>query len=312
MSDDDDWYDIADPKTKNLRPFMVWIHVIVLALMPFTKSKFWLSFYDDTPLRYYWIIFTFGVSFSAYRYCVHNPGWVKPSDNPESPNEGFDPDENNKSHFFYCNHCKQYIPLRASHCRHCQRCVMRRDHHCPFTGQCVGRDNHLSFVVWCYLEILLICPATYDTFIALFHYSDFTQHIQNYYSHEALTPPSSKIDFFISYIITFKANLFSLPFLFFDSFQVVLLAIMHTLMAFNNITTWELQRRNTISYFASYPLTSNPFNKGPIKNFLEFLKMQEEKTKWNHPTPPDLNDFLTEYRMFGVRIMSSLVSMFFY
>ena len=304
MDDDQPRYDLS---TRN---FMVWIHIISIISMPFTRARFWLSFYSDTPILYYLVIFAFGISFSSYRHCTSNPGYVTPSDDPENPTNGDQVDKSDK--YFYCKHCKQYVPIRASHCRTCQRCVIRRDHHCPYTGVCIGRDNHLVFLLWCYLETFLMRVVTYDTLVSLFHYKEFSMTSQIFYDHNISMVPLSKWQTFLSYMTIYKFNLGLLPFMLFDTYLIVLLDINHTLMAFNNITTWELKRRSSISYFQSYPLSKNPFNKGPLKNIIEFLKMKKEKLNWNHISPPDMNDFINEYNMFGVNIMSSLVSMFFY
>lgn len=293
------------------RTFMVWIHIIAIILMPFTRTKFWTSFYSDKPIWYYFTIFTFGISFSCYKHSIKNPGFVTASDDPENPTQNSENDKTDNQ-YFYCTHCKQYVPIRASHCRTCQRCVIRRDHHCPYTGVCIGRDNHLIFLTWCYLETLLMRTMTYDTFVSLFHYKEFSRLAQLFYTHNISVTSLSKLQKITSFLSIYKINLFLLPFMLFDTYLIIILDLNQTLIAFNNITTWEMRRRSKISYLQSYPITANPFNKGPMKNISEFLRMAREKLNWNHIKPANMNDFMDEYNMFGVNIMSSLVGMFFY
>lgn len=303
---------------RNYKVFMVWIHIISISVYPLTRSRFWLSFYSDKPIMYYWVIFIFGVSFSCYRHCIHNPGFITPEDDPENPPDNENNNENNnnsvvcnikKSKYFYCTHCKQYVPLRASHCKKCQRCIMRRDHHCPFTDQCIGRDNHSVFLLWCYCESLLMGTVAFDTIISLFHYSKYTKISQQFYYSNILNY-STKWEIFMDYLKIYGSNLFLAPFMIFDAFQVFILSFTHTLMAIYNITTWEQLRKPTISYFEGYPSTQNPFDKGKINNLIEFVHMKRDKIDWNHPAPPKLTDFVAEYNVFGTQIMNSLVGLF--
>lgn len=303
----------------SLKTFMVWIHVISISVYPLTRSKFWLSFYSDIPIMYYWVIFIFGISFSCYRHCICDPGFVTPEDDPEHPEHRETPEhpetpedkkeEEAKSKYFYCTHCKQYIPLRARHCKRCNRCVIRRDHHCPFTGQCIGRDNHLIFLIWCYIESFLMGTVALDTFFSLFNFKSFSKYFQLFY-YSNISSYSSVSSVLLHYLDLFKANFFLVPFMFFDAFQVFSLAFVHTMMAINNLTTWELLKKGTISYFDGYPVTKNPFNKGIKKNFQEFLIMKKEKLTWNEPPPPNLDDFVDEYSVFGEKIMSYVINMF--
>lgn len=293
-------------KARSLKNFMIWIHVISFSLYPFAESRFRSSFYSDTPIMFYWVVFIFGVSFSCYKHCIHDPGFVTPSDDPVNQPNTKDDDTENKSKciFYFCPHCQQHVPLRARHCRTCQRCVMRRDHHCPFTDQCIGRDNHFIFLVWCYLESFLMGTVATDTFVSLFNFKSFSKYLERC----SFNGGFIKLCFY--YCKFYKANFFLIPFMFFDSFQVFSLALVHTIMAFNNMTTTEFLKKGTISYFDGYPITKNPFNKGIKKNLKEFFIMSKDKLTWNDPPPPDLSDFVDEYSIFGETIMGFVISKF--
>jgi hypothetical protein len=67
-------------------------------------------------------------------------------------------------------------------------------------------------------------------------------------------------------------------------------------LIFYNRTTWEVDRREYISYFSELPFTLDPFDAGCIANVWEFLMMAVNETEWEHPHPALLSDFLQESR----------------
>ncbi|OHT10750.1 DHHC zinc finger domain containing protein [Tritrichomonas foetus] len=251
------------------RPLMVMIHLVAALIYPFTETRFTKSFFGNDMLYYFFNFILWSISANLFNSCCTSPGFVQE-------------DSGNPSDFF-CKHCNIHIPIRAAHCKSCNRCVIRRDHHCPWTGQCIGRDNHFSFWLWLLSEIILMGFVIFDCFASLLE-------------------PISFLNWFYRYFF----NIVALPFMCFDMFMVASLFIGHTVMALNNITTWEIARRNSISYLEIYPVTMNPFNKGKWNNFVEFARMKSRKITWDSIEKPKLSDFTEENEMFQLNLMNSL------
>ena len=46
----------------------------------------------------------------------------------------------------YCQHCRNFKPLRTHHCQQCMRCVLKMDHHCQWLLICIGFKNYKFFM----------------------------------------------------------------------------------------------------------------------------------------------------------------------
>jgi hypothetical protein len=49
-----------------------------------------------------------------------------------------------------CTKCNKWKPDRAHHCTICSKCTYKMDHHCPWLVNCVGHKNHKTFLVFNY------------------------------------------------------------------------------------------------------------------------------------------------------------------
>ncbi|OHT11498.1 putative palmitoyltransferase ZDHHC12 [Tritrichomonas foetus] len=265
----------------NLAPFMVLIHLVSVLVIPFTETRFTTSFYRDFPLFYYFVYVYWGVMVKCYSSCCSNPGFV-------TNEQAIPPEEITKdSCHFFCQECQMYIPYRASHCRSCKRCILRRDHHCPWTGICIGRDNHLAFLIWTFVESILMFIVSIDLISSVFVYC---------------SP--------LEWISRFKANIFMLPFTLFSFTMVTLLFITHFLMMMNNTTTWESKRRETITYLRDIPLGINPFDKGTKENIKEFLFMKYYQTTWKTvQINLSLADFENEQKILSRYLMEKFIKL---
>jgi len=54
-------------------------------------------------------------------------------------------EQDDRSHWKWCDMCKVYQPPSGAHCMICNVCVEGYDHHCPWMGCCVGQHNIKAF-----------------------------------------------------------------------------------------------------------------------------------------------------------------------
>jgi hypothetical protein len=204
------------------------------------------------------MILVFCLSLDCYALTVSNVGYVKSS--PAVTDR-----------LFYCRVCQLHSPVRAAHCRKCGHCIPRRDHHCVWTGTCIGRDNHLYFVGFLSLELVVLVIAVYDMILHIIQ-------------------PKPVLEWF-------QDNLGSVLLLSVSLFDVILCGFLLTYAlknAISNQTAWEGERREHISYLKDWPIPLNPFDRGIVMNVMEFVLMATMETEWNYPRDPTLADFLHE------------------
>ena len=55
-----------------------------------------------------------------------------------------------------CPDCTTIRTTRSRHCNVCGSCVERFDHHCPWINNCIGLKNHNFFIVYLYMQQLVL------------------------------------------------------------------------------------------------------------------------------------------------------------
>ncbi|XP_070508799.1 palmitoyltransferase Hip14 [Chironomus tepperi] len=65
----------------------------------------------------------------------------------------------------FCSACLVRRPVRSKHCSVCDRCVARLDHHCPWVGNCIGAKNHIHFIGFLLMLIIMCSWMMYGGFI---------------------------------------------------------------------------------------------------------------------------------------------------
>ncbi|KAJ3452877.1 palmitoyltransferase zdhhc12-related [Anaeramoeba flamelloides] len=157
----------------------------------------------------------------------------------------------------FCEKCKIWQPLRSKHCKICDRCVRRYDHHCTLIGNCVGERNHFIFTTYlCFKSILSIWTINM---------------LSNCFTSEKTLELWFKNNFIL--LILFAIILFATLF-------ILILAIIHVFLSTKNSTTWEMEKRNRITYLKDLPSDFNPFYYGVFKNLKFFIIMTWRKIDW--------------------------------
>ena len=240
--------DETPPEERTLRdytPVYLHFHHVGFYFVILARTAFSDSFLSDSPLFFYYALVVFCLSLDLFTYTNRtSPGWVTA-------------EPANSEGLYYCEVCKFHCPLRAAHCRTCGRCVLRRDHHCPWTGNCIGRDNHLYFYLWLWCELLVMVPF----FLSVVKY--------------LLVPKPP-----LTWLVDNAGTLVVFFFCGFDSMMAIWLILGHTLMMTENVTQWEMSRRERISYLKDLPLGMNPFDRGIWENIKEFVTMGFTHKEW--------------------------------
>ncbi|KAJ3216308.1 Palmitoyltransferase zdhhc17 [Dinochytrium kinnereticum] len=171
----------------------------------------------------------------------------------------------------FCVSCSIRKPLRSKHCKFCDRCVAKFDHHCPYTFNCVGALNHRVFLCFT-LSLPLGCW--------MFLY------IASYYFQVAVPSdivPSSTCFLGASLCanFAFDPSLMTLcMWVFGNSLWVIFLFLFQSYQISISLTTNEFSNYYRFSYLVNPEDRDlppyrrrmlNPFNLGPIANFMDFL-----------------------------------------
>lgn len=144
-----------------------------------------------------------------------------------------------------CHTCKIVRPVRAKHCRQCYRCVDHFDHHCNWVDNCIGKKNRVYFSLFVYLM-------------------NFNGLITIYFAYVLL-----RLDGFSFLVII------GLPALFLFGTPALVVIYYLTYQILTNVTTLERGSYQRYRHFRTSDGASfrNPFNKGPIRNTLEFFNI---------------------------------------
>lgn len=226
---------------------LVYISHFVMMLAIFIKDTKINACYqtnDYLPILIYYILLFLTLIF--YYFSTQNPGFINNTDSQPLISESL----------FFCEHCQQYIPVRACHCKTCNKCVLRKDHHCTFLGTCVGMKNHFFFFIYLLFEIIFCFFAIYSFIPGI---KDNLPLKEWLYS---------------SFICTFCICLAG-----FMTFQPLFLFPFHFYLLMSNRTTREVLKGKSISYLQGWVYSLSPFSHGFCKNIAEFITM-----RWNEPT----------------------------
>ncbi|EPY30872.1 hypothetical protein STCU_01248 [Strigomonas culicis] len=141
----------------------------------------------------------------------------------------------------WCYCCNAYRPPRGIHCRFCDVCVTRRDHHCPWTGICVGGCNYRSYflLVWsCFGLNLTAFIGGVRSFAARMH-----------------AAPSQR--FRTALVSTYGIEFVLILFTVFWGLMVGMLAVYHSYLVSQNLTSGDGQRHMPENVFHQGGLFAN-------------------------------------------------------
>ena len=160
----------------------------------------------------------------------------------------------------YCYTCKLFRPPRTSHCSICNNCVYRFDHHCPWVGNCVGYRNYRFF------------------FFFLASLSLLTLYIFGLSITNLVLLSSCETCTFLSALQKSPVSVIEILVCFITIWSVVGLAMFHTMLSCNELTTHEdlkgaFQQPATPQHQNNNnAVIKNPYNRGSnLKNLMYVL-----------------------------------------
>lgn len=159
----------------------------------------------------------------------------------------------------YCDTCELSQPYRTKHCDLCEQCICKYDHHCFWLGSCIGELNHFKFTLYLTLESISLWWAI------LFCFEGHS---------------------FSSELLYFLIGLLCGSF----GFLTTGLAALHVYLISIGSTTWELTRRNSITYLAPYPYNIHPFSLSFFSNWKSAISTSKV-TNWTLPRPQIIYPF---------------------
>lgn len=159
-----------------------------------------------------------------------------------------------------CDVCELDEWIRMRHCYKCNQCVHKFDHHCVLMGVCIGEFNHKHYVLFLYCYLV-------NTFLLV---RAFHLHILGEVTLDEKGVEHLSLKYYFEAVI--------LILLYFNSFLAVYLTFFHTIFMFNNITTWEKAKRDSIWYLKNVNHDIKyPFSLGYAENLRQFFGTDSER-----------------------------------
>lgn len=224
----------------------------------------WLVFF--APILSTFVTFSFLVSSLGLWYYFlkswrGDPGVIRPTNEQrlrtivelsERGGAGFEPSA-------FCSACLVRRPVRSKHCSVCDRCVARLDHHCPWVGNCIGAKNHVYFIGFLVMLIVMCLWMIYGGFT---YYTE----VCGVKYEEGLLAALSIVNACSPWVGWVMMN----AFLHLIWVTVLLVCQKYQIVCLG-MTTNERMNKDRYRHFIARGGKS-PFDKGPIKNFIEFFE----------------------------------------
>ncbi|CAH1407411.1 unnamed protein product [Nezara viridula] len=159
-----------------------------------------------------------------------------------------------------CPECNVKIPPRTFHCYTCQACILMRGQHCAWFNCCIGEKNHKWYMLFLIFSIVYLLFCANLILTTACHPVQFIGAIM-------LPDDCSEVYFdslcalcFVTSIYCIEAAIFIMSVFVFEIWLISL-----------GMTGHEYRNRSKRSFFCGL-LSSRPYSKGIIRNWLNYFK----------------------------------------